>query len=225
MATADQIALNSKKIIDLPDYCNKKLLLNTKERLLIALQTLENKKKTALLNTNYQETLKTYKKTYHLSNDLITKILYIASWSDQDSKLTNAIERINLSRNVDFLSGIKSIDSNVYAADIIWGPVKSEILDKDQHYKNTWYNILKKATMLAIRANAHFLKKIEKAEQDISNKRIAEAEAVRKQEEKIRKKEEALKLEEENKKIEEENKNRKDALEAIIICENWEDMC
>ena len=216
----------NKKINNIPDYCNKKILLLTKDRLQTALQTLENQKKSTLLNTNYQDTLKTYGKTYHLSRDLITKITYIASWSDRDFKLTKAIERLLLSRNIDFIDGIKSIDSNVYAADIIWGPVKAEIIDKNKHYTNTWYNVLKKSVMLAIKANNHFLKNIERVEKEIQDKKIADAEAIKKHEEQIRKKEETLKLNEENKKLEEKNKKIEEALEALAnTTDDWEDLC
>ena len=92
--------------------------------------------------------------------DDIDKITYIASRGDTDSYIINSAYAID-SNCVLFTNKIKIISTNVYSADMIFGPIKTNLLSENKH-QNTWYNILSNALKLTLRVNKHYIKEYEK---------------------------------------------------------------
>ena len=177
-----------------PLYLKKDKLYNCDE----VIDTLYNSKdKSKILRTNYKDTIKQYGKSYNFSANIISQLLYEASWGDKNERLINIIDSLDKSIN-DFLKRIKSVASNVYPANIIYGPIKDNLVSTN-YASNTWYNILKKCLNIAKRVNNIYIKDFE------------------------REKAKLIKLNEE-KRQKEAVKEQVIKEEVEYIAENWEDL-
>jgi hypothetical protein len=185
-------------------------------RLNEASEYLENSKKN-ISNANYTDLIKTYGKTYRLKNDLIVKIHYTASWGDQYGSLYETVMSIQKSQ-IDFAKKLKAISTNIVISDIICGPVKAELISPRIN-ENNWYYILKRALILAIRANQHSINAYERKKNTVE-------EAIKQKSINKEKKEKKEKMEELNAQIEKdalENEKLFDFLKDNNFKDNWDD--
>jgi hypothetical protein len=199
------------------EHTDENWLIETETKLQNSLVILE-KRKSTLSRINYQDTCKTYGKTFRISNggELISKIYNCATWSDKNNMLTGIINSLETSQATDFPKALKRLSSNIVAADMTNGPVSGTIIDKNKKFENHWYNILTKSVRLALRANAHFLNGIAKAREEIQKKQEEEEEKKQKDEEK------RLKQEEQDRaKMIEDNLTK--TLQSMSCLDSWED--
>ncbi len=199
------------------EHMDEAWLLATQTKLQDSLAILE-KHRTSISRINYEDTCKTYGKTYRISNsrELSAKIYYCATWSDKHNMITGIIDSLESRQATDFPKAIKRLSSNIVIADMINGPVSGTIIEKNRRFENNWYNILTKSVRIALRANAHFLNALAKIKEDAIKKQIEEEE--RKQKEK----------EEKSQQEAEEKEKMRDAellqkIENVEILDSWED--
>lgn len=142
---------------------NDKIIFANKEKLFEARDLLEEYKSVSpVLGLKYDKFIKDNNKI--IKGNLIAKIHHIASWGDLKNMLYETVKSSKTSKK--FIDKLKIISSNIYGANLVNGPVQGKLLSKNLH-KNTWYNILKKAIALSIRANQHAINFIERNNKNI----------------------------------------------------------
>jgi hypothetical protein len=185
-----------------------------RQKLQDASEILEIKKTTNNLKQTFDEVLKQHRKsTFKIRGDFITKLLHTAQWGDKNNKISGIIQALESSSHVEFYKAIKSLSSNVPPAGLTKGPVDGIIWNNRIRADNTMYNILKKALVIAIRGNEHFIKRIIRHEEE--DMKIAEE----KEKAEIAEAERLKKIEEKRIKKEQEEK-----LKSFSAVENWEDL-
>lgn len=127
--------------------------------------------KSKLLTTTYKQSVQSHGKSYRFSHDIVTKLLFEASWGDQHDRITLLVHAVGKSPH-DFYSRVKNIATNVYGADIMSNlgrPVPVKLLSADEK-KNTWYWLLSKTIAIAIKTNEFYIheykRKVQKFEHD-----------------------------------------------------------
>lgn len=169
------------------------------------------------INTISDKTISDYGKRMRINRDIYTKIVYRASWGDNTGAIVKLVESID-KPHLQFLEKIKSIGTNVYGADIIYGPIKGSIVSNNKR-ENSWYNILLKAVKITIRANEHFINFFEQAKA----KKEAEIAKIKLEEEKTEKRRQKKIEEEEKIKAENAIAERMKQLENELVNESWDD--
>ena len=172
------------------------------------------------LYVNYKDSIKQHSKTYRINIDIVSKLLYEASYGDLNNRINGIIDSLNTSTD-NFLKKIKTVSTNVYGADMIYGPAKGTILSS-RDSDNNWYYILKNVLKVTIKANQYYISKYEKEQEKQKEK---DEEQEKQTNRKLLKAQKEKEEEEKQKEYDEKQKKDEDLQEALngLCMENWDD--
>ncbi len=181
--------------------------LRRRQKLQVASEKLEKNKSSIYLKQHFDQIVKKYKNgAYKIRSDFISKLIHTAQWGDKNNKISSIIDTLEKSSHVEFYKAMHSLSSNLPPGDLVKGPVDGNIWNNNNRMENTMYNLLKKALIVSVRSNEHFINRIiRKIEKDKVDFIIAE------------------KLKKINKeKLKKEQENKLNPINEVI--DNWEDL-
>jgi hypothetical protein len=176
---------------------------------------LEDHKFDNKLIMNYDELIKKFSKAgdLRIRKDFAIKLLNVAQWGDKNNFISNIIFSLKESiSHTDFHRVMHGLDSNIVSYDLAKGPVGGIIFNNQIKRENTIYNMLKKSVEIAIRGNEHFIKRINREQKELEDKKKIKEENLKKE-----------RLLEEKRKSKEKEQEHLNELKRFSELENWDD--